>query len=536
MLKRPAASRLSAVHIGVTHITRPRAWLLTVIFLTSIAVLPLLDCLGPGGAEIGKTLRGATGGIRDAWSSGTGFFGKIRAANDRTLAAFGEIETAVEDQSLLARHVRPPLQDALLRVGAGNENAYPGRAGWLFYRPEIDYLLARTFAVEPQPPERAIAEFAAALARRGIALVLVPVPGKPLIHPEKFSGRTVAAPPQNPEWTAFLSRLDAACRALSAPPPMVVDPTASLWEARSGGPQFLRTDSHWRPEAMQRAAALVADAVKPLLGRTESPGYRREARILHGRGDTAGMLRLREDSPWNGTEEVTIQRVVLPDGSPWLPHKDGPVLVLGDSFANIYSQDGLGWGNGAGFAEQLSVDLGVPVDALTRNDGGASATRKVLANELARGNDRLAGKKVVVWEFAMRELAVGAWISTPLPEIAAKPSGFLVLEKGTRQRVEGVIKAMGPIPKPGQTPYKDYLTAFHLTEISGAPEAGAIVLVPTMRNHTLTPAAALTPGQRVTLDLESWADVEDKVGGLNRGDLDDIELQIQEPNFGTYQP
>jgi alginate O-acetyltransferase complex protein AlgJ len=46
---------------------------------------------------------------------------------------------------------------------------------------------------------------------------------------------------------------------------------------------------------------------------------------------------------------------------------------------------------------------------LAQNDSGAFATRQALARELEGGEDRLAGKRVVVWEFAARELAVGDW-------------------------------------------------------------------------------------------------------------------------------
>ena len=49
------------------------------------------------------------------------------------------------------------------------------------------------------------------------------------------------------------------------------------------------------------------------------------------------------------------------------------------------------------------------MDALRRNDAGAYATREMLAREIAGGCDRLAGKKVVIWQFAARELAQGDW-------------------------------------------------------------------------------------------------------------------------------
>ncbi|MGB5881714.1 MAG: hypothetical protein WBH85_16930, partial [Thermoanaerobaculia bacterium] len=57
-----------------------------------------------------------------------------------------------------------------------------------------------------------------------------------------------------------------------------------------------------------------------------------------------------------------------------------------------------------------------PVDKLALDAGGAHASRQALARELASGKNRLTGKKVVVYQFAMRELAFGDWKLIPLPE------------------------------------------------------------------------------------------------------------------------
>jgi alginate O-acetyltransferase complex protein AlgJ len=67
----------------------------------------------------------------------------------------------------------------------------------------------------------------------------------------------------------------------------------------------------------------------------------------------------------------------------------------------------MGWGEAAGLAPHLALALGRPVDVIARNDAGAHATRKLLAEALRAGEDRLAGKRAVVWELAARELAVG---------------------------------------------------------------------------------------------------------------------------------
>jgi hypothetical protein len=101
----------------------------------------------------------------------------------------------------------------------------------------------------------------------------------------------------------------------------------------------------------------------------------------------------------------------MPDGSPWRSARDADVLVLGDSFSNIYALESMGWGTSAGFVEQLSFALRRPVDRLVQNDEGAFATRAMLQ----RDPSRLDGKRVVVYQFAVRELAFGDWKVLPLP-------------------------------------------------------------------------------------------------------------------------
>ena len=94
-------------------------------------------------------------------------------------------------------------------------------------------------------------------------------------------------------------------------------------------------------------------------------------------------------------QRVETRRVVVRDGAPWRPTRGAPVLLLGDSFSAVFSQPDLGWGSGAGFAERLSFQLGLPVDRIVRNAGGASATRQALADELGRDPGRLDGVRVV---------------------------------------------------------------------------------------------------------------------------------------------
>jgi hypothetical protein len=81
----------------------------------------------------------------------------------------------------------------------------------------------------------------------------------------------------------------------------------------------------------------------------------------------------------------------------------------------VFSLDAMGWGEAAGLGPHLALALGRDVDVIAQNDSGAFATRQALARELAAGADRLRGKRVVIWEFASRELSVGDWKTIAWP-------------------------------------------------------------------------------------------------------------------------
>jgi alginate O-acetyltransferase complex protein AlgJ len=53
-----------------------------------------------------------------------------------------------------------------------------------------------------------------------------------------------------------------------------------------------------------------------------------------------------------------------------------------------------------------------------------------------------------------------------------------------------------------------------------------------MRDSVLTPAARLRPGDRVTLRLRSWSDVSDQYEKINRSEIDDPAVQLEEPAWG----
>ena len=55
-----------------------------------------------------------------------------------------------------------------------------------------------------------------------------------------------------------------------------------------------------------------------------------------------------------------------------------------------------------------------------------------------------------------------------------------------------------------------------------------------MRDHHLLPAANLVAGQRVRAKLLSYGENAARLDQLNRSELDDPDLMLEEPNFAEW--
>jgi alginate O-acetyltransferase complex protein AlgJ len=429
-------------HPALSRGQAPVARVLVILFVVCIGTVPVFEWMGgrwmpDAGETAWSHLAGIPARVRERLAvdagAGAGLTRRVVVSNRAVLESLEAFEDGLEDQARIGRLLRPPVQLVLsARLGVGNERVYVGRDGWLFYRPEVEFLtgpgfldpaaltrraaMAREWATAPQPdPRPAIIRFARQLEARGITLVVMPTPLKPTVHPERLARGYEASPSplHNPSSVLFTEDLRRAGV-------LVFDATDELVRARreTGRPQFLATDTHWRPEAMAGVAEALAAFLRTRVPMPALPGtdHVTQPWSVTNAGDTAAMLDLPGDQRLYPPETVATRRVLAPGGTAWRPSRSADVLVLGDSFSNIYSLASMGWGDSAGFAEQLSHALGRPIDRIVQNDNGAYATRLSLRRMLAAGEDRLAGKRVVIYQFAARELAVGDWRMIDLPE------------------------------------------------------------------------------------------------------------------------
>ena len=557
---------MARTEVGHTRISGSLSRGLVIVFLLIILSVPLFQHFSEFKDYAAGTRRSLLPQAYDVFSllpatlkapgdpGSSGIISRIFAVNRRLLKEIKGFEEALDDQSVVGKWIRPKIQYVLtVWLGAGNEKAYCGEQPWLFYRPGVDYLSGPPFLhpvqlrkraaggsewttpIEPDP-RVAILHLKEQLARRRIALIIMPTPIKAMIHPEKlnhqYDQRQIEL--QNPSYERFKEEM-------KREGVLVFDTAPALMgtKARSGQAQYLATDTHWRPEAVELAAEKLKDFIQEqvLLPTMPDPGYRTERSGMTQLGDLAVMLDLPVKQRIFPREKASIRKVFEKNGQePWKSQKTADVLVLGDSFSNIYSLEAMGWGEGAGFVEQLSFALKRPLDRITRNDNGAFAMRESLAGELARGRDRLAGKRLVIYQFAIRELAVGNWKRIDLKLGIPLPLKYLTIPPGGERVVRGKIEAVSAVPRPGTVAYKDHVMAIHLTDLEadGRPlaETDAMVYMRSMTDNAWTTAARYRPGETVTLRLTAWSDVADRYEGINRSELDDAALQLVEPCWG----
>jgi alginate O-acetyltransferase complex protein AlgJ len=305
--------------------------------------------------------------------------------------------------------------------GAGEmDNTIIGTGGWLFFGPELQYLNAGKFwgedaarvsrASKPEwaDPLPAILDFKKQLDKHGVELILVPVPAKASVYAGELE-----SPPPGPVHGEFY-------RLLAEQGITVIALDSELKTAAGEQQMYCRTDTHWSGRACVLAAERIAARIKQQTwweAARDAQGQElqisTEWRSIEIRGDLARQM------PDVSAETIEIREVSqqTPQGKQPVAESDAsPIVLLGDSHCLVFHGGGDLYATGAGLPDQLTAELGLPVDVVAVRGSGATPSRINLMRKARRDAAYLKGKKVVIWCFTVREFTESSgWRPVPFP-------------------------------------------------------------------------------------------------------------------------
>lgn len=334
-----------------------------------------------------------------------------------TAARLRAFEQGLEDANWAAQASRPWMLFAQFAwLGEGGEKAVIGEDGWYFYKPGVKYLVSRPehakTAGAPDDPFAAIVDYRDQLAARQIQLVVMPVPNKESIYPERLTRRAGASRPVlAPRTQDLLARLREA-------QVEVIDLFSAFGSARNqadaSAPLYLAQDTHWSPAGVELAAQMAAQRLLELGWVRSGPAdYGERPAPVKRVGDILRMLQVPAIERRVTPETVPCRQVIHREtGDAYRDAAEAEILVLGDSFTRIYQQDEPG---AAGFIAHLARVLKQPMMSVINDGGGSTLVRQELRSRPAF----LRNKKVVLWEFVERDIGLGleGWQRVALPPL-----------------------------------------------------------------------------------------------------------------------
>lgn len=284
---------------------------------------------------------------------------------------------------------------------------------WFFLTKELRHVATGKFweksweevAKNGTDPVPSIVEFANQLASQDVRLVVVPVPPKAVIYPDKLDSEF--NPGDAYSTLPFLERL-------LEEGVNVIDLESEFLAARDEGDDVLwycKQDAHFSPAAIERIADLIL--------RNQGKEAVEDSSITHGETEEITIIGDQiAGSEWEGRvapEKLSI-RPVFYEGKRGVD-AEGSTLVLGDSHSLVFHQgreNGMHC-TGAGLVDQLSQRLGSPVSLIGVRGSGIVQARKQAFFHASENPGFWANMKLVVWIFSAREFTQSRDRIVPIP-------------------------------------------------------------------------------------------------------------------------
>jgi alginate O-acetyltransferase complex protein AlgJ len=292
--------------------------------------------------------------------------------------------------------------------------------GWLFLADELQHAETGRFwerdwkkvsraGMDPLP---AMLDFQERLQKVGVQLLVVPVPTKLSIYPERFSAE-LKGDGVHSEYLHHLQKagLD------------VLDLDPLFKEHRKNGENrllYCAQDSHWSPEACELTARVIYERIEKTKPKVRADLRRAVGRTREIVGD---LVRMRSALGFP-RERITFDEVVYEKGrgpGHGYDHPKSEVILLGDSHIAVFG-DPLPelHGTGGGLPDYLNQYYSSRIEVIAAFGDGVNQARVNLYRQRggsAKHRDYWVNKRWVVWCFSAREFTRAEKWSTKIPVV-----------------------------------------------------------------------------------------------------------------------
>lgn len=346
------------------------------------------------------------------------------------------------------------------------------------------------------------------LQRRGVDLMLVPVPDKSDVYPEHL------APLPGKATTVMLQSKRVYLQLMRAGVEVVdLEPAFREQAGRGKRPLYMKRDTHWSPRACRLAAEEIARRLRrydwmptDTADRYVSAG----ARGLRWLGDLEKNWR-RAGRKAHGVEKYPFPAVRKKRGR-ISKRRDARVQIAGDSYAVFpYNNSQAVWA-------YLAAAIGEPVHVEDRAGGAATLAKRFFHLSAARNKQT----RVVIWLFTNCSLYEQEF-TPPRPPKGDGPSDDT--ERTAQLRV--TLRSAAPKLNPKTLDYANALVAVTADVdrvVKGAFEGESVLLVfPAVRDREKTPAAGLKKGDALEVTLD-WTIPRKRAAWMLIDRTDELDL------------
>ena len=328
---------------------------------------------------------------------------------------------ASPEPAVPALPARTPEETAFLEkctALAATGGTITGRDGWFFSSTELQRLALLQDPSSFRAASTAIADYHDQLKRQGTELILVPVPPKVILFPDKLD-KDLKIKLKGKKPARLDSALQGAYASLRTKGIRVIDVTDALLATRDDkklGPVFPKTAAVWSPRGAATAALTVAAELKGAKW-AHQPGKDgpliTESALLSYRGPLGTGSAPAEPLAIRNIGRSTdgkMRSVTFSQGG-------NPLALLGDHTLLAWREANNPIGSSGAFAslaDQLAYELQTTPDLFPGKTEGRNAARLRILRDATQGRNPLGSAKVVLWVIQATDLALNDWKRIPL--------------------------------------------------------------------------------------------------------------------------